>query len=73
MMMEALQSQTRTDLNNFQFSKGLLFVLKFQLKLPAKDQGFRAKVQTISSITTLQQFDERKKDEERSLRCSVSS
>lgn len=43
------------------------------LKLPAKDEGFRAKVQSTSSITTLQQFDERKKDEERSLRCSVSS
>lgn len=39
---------------------------------PAKDQGFKAKVQTISSVTILQQFDERKKDEERSFRCSVS-
>lgn len=73
MMMEALQSQTRTDLRHLEFSNRLLFVLKFQLKLPAKDQGSRAEVQTIASITTLQQIDERKRDEERSLRCSVPS
>lgn len=72
-MMEAPQSQTRTGPRHFEFSNRLLFVLKFQLKLPAKDQGPRAKVQTPASITTLQQIDERKKDEEKSLRCLVSS
>lgn len=72
-MMEAPQSQTRTDPRHFEFSNRLLLVLKFQLKLPAKDQGPRAKVQTTASITMLQQIDERKKDEERSPRCSVSS
>lgn len=35
--MEALQSQTRTDLSHFQFSNRLLIVLNLQLKLPAKD------------------------------------
>lgn len=33
--------------DTFSLANWLLFVLKFQLKLPVKDQGFRAKAQTI--------------------------